>query len=181
MVRQPMIMDDNGALYFMIKTGETIKVLRTDPAIEMGGAGFIKPVFSLRSTCIYFLLNRGNTFYVMDDQKKIRVLTPNEENYVWKQTMTFELCADDAKQIVYSDFDEYCISDSVLHANDRMYFMLDSRAKDNDTWASTNIMLENHLFTSGPRYAKESGLIWYIQKYADNIQDADGDDEMNLL
>ena len=26
-------------------------------------------------------------------------------------------------------------------------------------------MLENHLHVSGPRYAKESGLIWYMQKH----------------
>jgi len=177
MVRQPMIMDDNGALYFMIKTGETIKVLRTDPLIEMGGAGFIKSVFSLRSSMVYFLLNRGNTFYLMDDQKKIRMLKPNEETYVWKQLNTFELGEQDAKQIVYSDFDEYCISDGVLHANDRMYFMLDSRSKDNATWDSAIIMQENHLHVSGPRYAKESGLIWYIQQYAANIEDEDEPDE----
>mmetsp|Transcript_1797 Transcript_1797/g.2555 ORF Transcript_1797/g.2555 Transcript_1797/m.2555 type:complete len:208 (+) Transcript_1797:3003-3626(+) len=181
MVRQPMIMDDHGALYFMIKTGETIKVLRVDPVIEMGGAGFIKSVFSLRSSCIYFLLNRGNTFYIMDDQKKIRVLKPNDETYVWRQDTTFELCQSDAKQIVYSDFDEYCISDGVLQANDRMYFLLDSRAKDNATWDSANVMLENHLHVSGPRYAKESGMIWYIQQYAANIQDDTEGDELNML
>ena len=26
-------------------------------------------------------------------------------------------------------------------------------------------MLDNHLHVSGPRYAKESGLIWYMQKH----------------
>ncbi len=26
-------------------------------------------------------------------------------------------------------------------------------------------MLDNHEHVSGPRYAKESGLIWYMQKH----------------
>lgn len=132
----------------------------------MGGDGFIKSVYSLRATHIYFLLHREGVFYIMDEQKKIRVLKPNEETQMWVQDTTFELPVKDAKSIVYSDFDEYCISDGVLHANEQMYFLLDSRAKDNATWESQNIMLENHLHVSGPRYAKESGLIWYIQQYA---------------
>ena len=73
-----------------------------------------------------------------------------------------ELPEEDAREIVYNDFDEYCISNGVLHTNDKMYFLLDSRAKDNETWKSANVMIENHLHISGPRYAKESGLIWYI-------------------
>ena len=49
-------------------------MLRTDPYAEMGGDGFVKCVFSLRSSKIYFLLFHQNQFYVMDDQKKVRVL-----------------------------------------------------------------------------------------------------------
>lgn len=78
-----MIMDDKGAIYFMIKTQNLIKVLRTDPLVEMGGLGFIKPVFTLRSSRVFFMLFREGLFYIMDDMKKIRVLKPNEENYNW--------------------------------------------------------------------------------------------------
>ena len=57
MVRQPMIIDEKGAIYFMMRYDNgTVKVLRTDPFAEMGGDGFVKPVFQLRSTKIYFLL-----------------------------------------------------------------------------------------------------------------------------
>lgn len=52
-----MILDDTGAIYFMMKTpNDTVKVYRADPMVEMGGAGFVKEVFSLRSTKIYFML-----------------------------------------------------------------------------------------------------------------------------
>ena len=54
----------------------------------------------------------------------------------------------------------------MLHYNDKLYFLLDSRAKDNATWASEPFMVDGHLHISGPRYAKESGLIWYMQQHA---------------
>lgn len=61
MVRQPMIIDNDGAIYFMMKYDSgNIKVLRTDPYAEMGGDSFIKPVFQLRSSKIYFLLFHQN-------------------------------------------------------------------------------------------------------------------------
>ena len=80
MVRQRMIMDDKGAIYFMMKSANgTVKVLRTDPTIEMGTDKFIKCVYQLRSTQIYFLLFQQGQFYLMDDQKKIRLLEENPE------------------------------------------------------------------------------------------------------
>jgi len=156
--------------------GDIVQVMRTDPAVEMGGDGFIKPVFQLRSSRIYFMLARQGLFYIMDDTKKIRVLKPNPDNYMWKQTMTFDIPEKDALAIVYADYDEYTISDGVLHANEKMYFLLDSKAKDNATWASEDVMIENHLHVSGPNYAKESGLIWYMQQYASKIADTEEDD-----
>jgi len=61
MIKQDMIMDDNGAVYFMMKTpNDTVKVMRTDPMAEMGGDSFVRTVFTLRSSCVYFLLyNQG--------------------------------------------------------------------------------------------------------------------------
>ena len=80
MVRQRMIMDDKGAIYFMMKSANgTVRVLRTDPTIEMGTDKFIKCVYQLRSTQIYFLLFQQGQFYLMDDQKKIRLLEENPE------------------------------------------------------------------------------------------------------
>lgn len=99
----------------------------------------------------------------MDDQKKVRVLQPNVETKMWKQTNMLELPERDANALVYADFDEYCVSDGVLHCNNKLYFLLESKSMDNPTWASEPIMIDNHLHISGPCYAKESGLIWYMQ------------------
>ena len=85
---------------------------------------------------------------------------------MWTLKTTLELPVKDLPSIIYSEFDEYAISDGVLHSGDRMYFMLDSKAKDNPTYASEEIMIENHLHIAGPRYAKESGLIWYMEKHS---------------
>ena len=85
MVRQQMIMDEHGAVYFMMKgANDNVKVLRTDPLAEMGGDGFVKTIFSFRSAVVYFMLYHQGQFYIMDDQKKIRLLTPNQETKILK-------------------------------------------------------------------------------------------------
>jgi hypothetical protein len=96
---------------------------------------------------------------------------------MWKQTSTLELPEKDLNAIVYADFDEYSISDGVLHYNDRLYFLLDSKAKDNPTYASEAIMIENHMHVSGPRYAKEAGMIWYMQQYVQLGGEDDTEDD----
>lgn len=61
MVRQPMVIDEKGAIFFMMAYDNgTVKVLRTDPMAEMGGDSFVKTVFTLRSTKIFFLLFHQN-------------------------------------------------------------------------------------------------------------------------
>jgi len=116
MIRQTMIKDADGAIYFMTQTANnTVNVLRTDPYAEMGGEGFVKSVFTLRSSKIYFLLFHQNQFYMMDDLKKVRVFTANPKTFMWKQTNLLELAEADANEIVYADFDEYAVSDGVLH------------------------------------------------------------------
>lgn len=85
MIRQPMIKDSDGAIYFMMKSSnDTVRVLRTDPNAEMGGDTFVKTVFQLRSSLIYFMLFHQGQFYIMDDQKKVRLCEPNKETYMWK-------------------------------------------------------------------------------------------------
>ena len=93
----------------------------------MGGDGFFKCVFSLRSSKIYFLLFQQGLFYLMDDQKKVRVLKANTETFMWKQTNTLELSEKDTNALVYADFDEFAVSDNVLHTNDKLYFLLSSK------------------------------------------------------
>ena len=85
MVRQRMIMDAKGAIYFMMNYKGLIKVMRADPAAEMGSAAFIKPVFTLRSQNIYFLLYQNDKFFMMDDTKRVRILVPDLETHMWKQ------------------------------------------------------------------------------------------------
>ena len=84
MVRQRMIMDPAGAIYFMMNYKGVIKVMRVDPTTEMGDAAFVKPVFTLRTNNIYFLLFQSGNFYLMDDTKKIRILKPDVQTNMWK-------------------------------------------------------------------------------------------------
>ena len=91
-----MIMDKDGAIYFMTRTQQGIvKVLRTNPQVEMGDSQFIKPVYTFRSFTNYFLLFNEGKFYIMDETKKVRVLIPNAETNMWKLSQTLELCEKD--------------------------------------------------------------------------------------
>lgn len=111
MVRQRMVLDEEGAVYFMMKTeNDTVRVMRMDPMAEMGDHKFVKTVFSLRSSLIYFLLFYCGRFYLMDDQKKIRVLRPDKETHILKQMTNMELSEKDAASIMHSEFDEFAIS-----------------------------------------------------------------------
>jgi hypothetical protein len=57
MIRQRMLKDHDGAVYFMMKSANgTVRVLRTDPGAEMGDDQFVKTVYQLRSDKIYFML-----------------------------------------------------------------------------------------------------------------------------
>ena len=46
---------------------------------------------------------------------------------MWKQINTLELAEKDANAIVYADFDEFAVSEGVLHTNDKLYFLLSSK------------------------------------------------------
>ena len=60
-------MDDDGAIYFAVKTGrDIVKVLRVDPKMEMGNQGFVKSVFQLKCQEIHFLEIKDKQFYLMD-------------------------------------------------------------------------------------------------------------------
>lgn len=74
-MKQPMQMDDKGAIYFVVKLESgLVKILRVDPDAEMGNAGFIKAVYTLRTEFIHFLEIHDGKFYLMDDKKKVRQL-----------------------------------------------------------------------------------------------------------
>ena len=125
MVRQPIITDASGAVYFMMQHDNgNVSVLRTDPNVVMGEEDFVRCVYKLRSSKIYFLLFHQDRFYLMDDQKKVRVLKANAETFMWKQTNILELPEKETSEIVYADFDEFAVSEGVLHTNKKLYFLL---------------------------------------------------------
>ena len=164
-----MIRDTDGAIYFMMKsTDDTIRVIRADPNAEMGTNDYLKVVFTFYSSLVYFMHEdrSQHQFYIMDDQKKVRVIEPNKETHMWKQKMTYELTEKDAQEIYYCDYAEYAVSGNIIHLDKRMYYLLESKSKDVPTWASSNFMLDYHVYVSGPKYAQRSGLIWYVEQRA---------------
>ena len=58
----------------MMREESMLRVLRTNPQIEMGYEGFIEEVYSLTSSKVFFFLLHNGHFYLMDESKKIRVL-----------------------------------------------------------------------------------------------------------
>ena len=174
-LKQSMQMDDKGAVYFAIKT-ETgvVKILRVDPLAEMGNDGFIKSVFSLRCEYIHFLEITDTGFYLMDEKKKIRKLYQDPITYNLKQDNALELCTKDMLNIKYSDFDEFIMSSEVMHWDNRIMFVHETKTKDDYTWGESKIMSENHKFIQGPKVAKGTGMIYYLEKY-DNIGNEEDD------
>ena len=119
----------------------------------------------------------------MDETKKIRVLEQNTETYMLRQQTTFELREVDAAGLMYTDFDEYTVSGGVLHTNEKVFFLLETKAKDNLTWASSLFMIDSHKHVAGPRKAMFTGMIYFMEKYvsiegADSQQDQGGEDDL---
>ena len=159
-------MDKKGALYFAVKTeAGLVKVLRVDPHAEMGNAGFIKSVFSLRCDYIHFLEISDDVFYLMDEKKKIRKLVQDPTTFILKQDTTLELSKKDMLSMKYSDFDEFVMSSELMHWDNRIMFLSESQNKDDYTWGECQIMAEDHKFIQGPKVAKGTGMIFYLEKY----------------
>ena len=128
-------MDKLGAVYFAVKTETGLtKVLRVDPYAEMGSANFIKSVFSMRCDYIHFFAILDNKFFIMDDKKKIRKLVQDPINFQLKIDTTLELLPRDQLAINYSEFDEFVMSDSLVHWDDNVIFLSESKRKDTYTW-----------------------------------------------
>ena len=80
-----MIKDGAGGIYWMMQAENgVVKVMRAEPQSEMGSENFIKTVYQIGSAQIYFLLYHKNHFYLMDENKTIRILKPNEQTLNWK-------------------------------------------------------------------------------------------------
>ena len=70
----------------------------------------------------------------MDDKKKIRRLIQDPINFQLKLETTLELLPRDQLAINYSEFDEFVMSDSLVHWDDNVIFLSESKRKDTYTW-----------------------------------------------
>ena len=70
----------------------------------------------------------------MDDKKKIRRLIQDPINFQLKLETTLELLPRDQLAINYSEFDEFVMSDSLVHWDDNVIFLSKSKRKDTYTW-----------------------------------------------
>ena len=142
-----MQMDRKGALYFVVKTeAGLVKVCRVDPMAEMGNAGFIKAIFTLRCEYIHFLEIVDDVFYLMDDKKKIRKLIQDPYTFILKQDSALELSKKDMLSMKYSDFDEFVVSSELMHWDNRIMFLFESQNKDDYTWGESKIVAKDHKF-----------------------------------
>ena len=123
-MKQSMQMDDKGALYFAIKSESGLmKILRVDPFAEMGSATFIKSVFSMRCDYIHFLTFANDAFYLMDEKKKVRKLIQDPITFNLRIDTTLEMLPQDQLSVKYSEFDEFIMSDDLMHWDDRIIFL----------------------------------------------------------
>ena len=140
-----------------------MKILRVDPFAEMGSANFVKSVFSMRCDYIHFLTYANGFFYLMDEKKKVRRLTQDPLNFSLKMDTTLEMLPQDQLTVKYSEFDEFIMSDGLMHWDDRIIFLSEQKRKDAYTWGQSKIMAENHKFIQGPKKAKGTGMVYYLE------------------
>lgn len=100
----------------------------------MGDENFFKPIFEFRSEHVYFFLIHDNQYYLMDASRRVKVLAmdPVKDKLYLKQTL--DLHPEDKERLDQVDFDEFMISNGVLHWNDLMFFLIETKARENPTW-----------------------------------------------
>lgn len=77
-----------------------------------------------------------------------------------------ELCKGDKEFINKTPFDEYAVSNGCIHNGGKAFYMIENKQKDNPTWYSFDVMIRQYEFVSGPKSAKGSGQIYFMEKYA---------------
>ena len=148
--------------------------MRVDPNAEMGNSGFIKAVYTLRCIDFHFLEIKDGFFYLMDDKKKIRKLEQDPMTFMLTQVNALEMPHKDKLSIKYSDFDEFVISSDLIHWDKYAIYVDESKNKCPYTWGKTEVMAENHKFIQGPKVAKGTGMIFYLEKF-ESFGDEEGD------
>lgn len=69
-----MFMDEQGSIFFLVATGQKVSVYRTNTDKEMGDDAFFQQVFSFSATWVYFFQKVGEKFFMMDEEKRVKVL-----------------------------------------------------------------------------------------------------------
>lgn len=62
------------------------------------------------------------------------------------------------------------MSSELFHWDERMMYLHESKNKDPYTWGESKIMHPNHDFIAGPKVAKGTDMVYYLQQY--NTRDA---------
>ena len=57
------------------------------------------------------------------------------------------------------------MSDSLMHWDDKVIYLSESKRRDTYTWRKSQIMAKDHKFIEGPKNAKGSGMVYYIEQY----------------
>ena len=76
---------------------------------------------------------------------------------------TIELLPEDKNTLYHDTFDEFLISDDTMHWNDKVIYFSEQKKKDNYTWGQSTIMSTDHKHVQGPKKAKGTGMVWYIE------------------
>lgn len=97
----------------------------------------------------------------MDSSKKIRILNQDPNTKMLSVEKTLELCTKDRLEIEYADFDEFSVSKHMIHWNTKSFFMIDSKAKDNATFAACDTIPNGYTYTQGPKRCRNTGKLLY--------------------
>lgn len=176
-VAVPMLMDKDGEIHFLVADKKNmIKVIRHNSEAEMGNDDFFDVVYTFQSKWVYFFLylEEMNKFYLMDEQRRVKVLVPDPKTKQLVLETTLDLCKIDKEEIDKTPFDEWAVSPGVIHWNGIAMTMIESKTQDNPTWHQYDVMMDRYEHVSGPKHAQGSGQIYYIEKYKD-VED----DEVN--
>ena len=57
------------------------------------------------------------------------------------------------------------MSDSLMHWDDYVIYISESKRRDEYTFRRSKIMAEDHKFIEGPKQAKNTGMIYYLEQY----------------
>lgn len=101
----------------------------------------------------------------MDDSKRVRVLVQDAKTQCLSILTIMDLCKKDKELLKQTAFDEYAVSPGCIHWDCRALHMIENKQKDNPTWESFEVMIKGYEYIAGPKSAKGSGQIFYMESY----------------